>query len=78
MAGPAKLVLHYPLPRSRCVGLHEDTSIGEAIFPSDTKYLSETMLVGFLRGLQMTSISIPRLAPVEYSGNTNGFVDHHS
>ena len=33
--------------------------------------------VEFLQGLQMTSIRNPCVAPVEYRGNTYGFVDHH-
>ena len=77
VASPAKLVLHYHCLDTSCVGFHEDTGIGAAIFPSYAKYLSETRLVEFLHGLHKISISNPRLAPAKYSGNTNGFVDHH-
>ena len=61
----AKSFLQYHCLDTSCVGLYEDTGIGAAIIPSDIKYLSETTLVEFLQGLQMTSISNPRIAPVE-------------
>ena len=41
------------------------------------KNLSEATLVEFLQGLQITSICSPRLAPFEWSGHTQGFIDHH-
>ena len=66
VASPAKLVMHYHCFSTSCVGLHEDTGLGAAIFPSDSKYLSKVTLVEFLQGLQLTSIICnPRLAPVE-------------
>ena len=51
VAIPAELVLHYHCLNTSCTGLHEDTGIGAAIFPPDTKYLSEAMLVEFLLAL---------------------------
>ena len=61
-----QLVLHYYSLDTNCVGLHRWHQCQcPAIFPSDTKYLSETTLVEFLQGLQMTSISNPRVSPVE-------------
>ena len=77
MASPAEMVLHYHCLSNSCAGLREETGIDAAIFPSDTKYLSETTLVEYLHGLQKTSIINPRLARVEYCGKTNCFVDHH-
>ena len=65
MAVAAELVLHYHCLNSSCVGLHEDTDIGAAIFPSDTKYLSEATLVEFIQGLQVISICNPSLVSVE-------------
>ena len=65
-ASPAKLVLHYNCLVISSVDLHEDNGIGAAIFPSNTKYLSETTFVEFLQDLQMTLISNPCLAPVEW------------
>ena len=65
-ASPTVLVLHYHCLNNSCVGLHEDISIGAAIFPSATKYLSEATLVEFPQGLQKSSISNPRLALVEW------------
>ena len=64
-ASPAELVLHYLYLNTGCVGLHEYTGIGAVIFPSDTKYLSEAILVEFLLGLQMTLTNNLCLAPVE-------------
>ena len=74
VASPAELVPHY-----HCLDLVVLVSmrILAAILPSDTKYLSETTLVNFLQGLQIISICNPRPLPVEYTGNTNDFVDHH-
>ena len=54
-----------PLPQHKLCWLPRDTGIGAAIFPSDTKYLSVEKLVEFLQGLQMTSISNRRPAPIE-------------
>ena len=65
VASRVELVLHYHCLNTSCVGLHEDIGIGAVIFPSDTKYLSETTLVETLQGLQMTSISNTHVAPVE-------------
>ena len=66
VASPAELVLHYHCLNTSCVGLHEDTRIGAAMFPSETKYLTEATLVEFLQCLQMTPISNLRLAPVKW------------
>ena len=43
------LVQHYHCLNTSCVGFLEDTGISAAIFPSDTKYLSEATLVEFLQ-----------------------------
>ena len=64
VVSPTKLVLHCHCFDTSCFGLHEDTGIGAAIFPSDKKYLSEKTLVEFLQGVQVASISNP-LAPVK-------------
>ena len=69
VARPAELVLHYHCLNTSSVGLHEGTGIGAAIFPSDTKYLSEAMLVAFLLCLQMTTTCNPRLAAVDWQYN---------
>ena len=49
VASPLELVLHYHCLNTRSVGLHEDAGIGAAIFPSDTKYLSDAKFVEFLQ-----------------------------
>ena len=49
VASPLELVLHHHCLNTICVGLHEDVGIGAAIFPSDTKYLSDATLVEFLQ-----------------------------
>ena len=64
MFSPAELVLHYHCLTTSCVDFHEDTGIGAAVFPPETKYRSEAPVVEFLQGPQMTSICRPRLAPV--------------
>ena len=74
VASPAELVLHYHCLNISCVGLHGDISIGAAIYPSDTKYLSGAMLVEFLQGLQMTSICNPYLALVRECTRTSRVV----
>ena len=51
---PSKVGFALTLLNTSCVGL-----------PSDTKYLSEATFVEFLQGLQMTSISNPRLALID-------------
>ena len=36
VASPAELVLHYHCLDINCIGVHEDTGVGAAIFPADT------------------------------------------
>ena len=48
VARPVELVLHHHCLNTSCAGLHEDTGVCMAIFPSDTKNHSEATLVEFL------------------------------
>ena len=66
VASPAELVLYYHCINTSSAGLHKDIGVGGAIFPSDTKNLSEATLVEFLHGIHMTSVCNPRLAHVEW------------